>query len=95
MQRALRTGLAERHEAAASAEQGVRVLRYVAEGPPPLGRFGVESGRLRVIARVLGELGAGGAECMLVQWIVRLKAVCEALREHSFPRRQRSAGHGR
>ena len=63
-------------------------LGNVPELLPACGRFGVEGCRVGVVAGVLGELGAGGAEGVLVERVARLEPVGEPLGELRGRRRR-------
>jgi hypothetical protein len=59
-ERQLGSRLAEGSQAAALAEEGIRVLGNVPELVPACGRFRVDGCGVGVVAGVLRELGAGG-----------------------------------
>ncbi len=64
-QRFDRLRLAQRRQAPALAEQGIRALRLVPELAPAIGRLGVEEGGLVVFAHGFGELSASCDEGVL------------------------------
>jgi hypothetical protein len=68
-------------QAAALAEEGVGVFGDVPERLPACGRLGVEGCRLSLVAGVFGELGADGAEGVIVQRIPRLYGFDESTSE--------------
>jgi len=99
-ERLLGGGVFDGEQAAALAEQGICALGDVSELLPACGGFGVEGCRLGVVAGVLGELGAGGAEGVLVErrtmrplgrrmlaWMVLLRLVLGLRERRSTQRR--------
>ena len=70
-------------------------LGDVPELLPACGRLGVQGRRVGEAARVLGELGAGGAEGVLVQREERLEALSKLRRELWVAGGGRRAQHGR
>jgi hypothetical protein len=79
----------ESDQAAAVAEAGVGVLGNVPELLPARRCFGVERHGLGVVAGVLGELGAGGAEGELLERVVRRDPVGQPLGELRIARGER------
>jgi hypothetical protein len=70
-------GVSEGDQAATVAEQCIGALGDVAELLPAPRGFGVEGRGIGVVAVVLGELGAGGAERVLVEWVAGLDPIGE------------------
>jgi hypothetical protein len=75
-----------RDETPAPAEESVGALRHVSEPAPAFRRFAVKRLRIDEIIGVLGELGAGRADRVLVQRVPVFEPVGETLGER--PARQ-------
>ncbi len=73
----------------------MRALGHVPELLPPFRRFGVEAWCLGVLAGMLGDLGAGGPQGVLVERVPRLEHIGEPLGEDRVASGKGGSHHAR
>jgi hypothetical protein len=91
VERLLGCRLTQGEQAAPLTQKGVGALGHVPELLPACGRLGVESCGVGVVAGVLGELGTGGAQGVLVEWVAGREPIGKSLGESGIAGRKRSS----